>query len=46
MAIASDGYLLAAWLKQIELKDEARKYSRGLAAERPEDSNMKGPAAQ
>jgi len=31
----------AAWLVQMELKDEARKYWRALAAERPEDERLK-----
>jgi hypothetical protein len=31
----------AAWLDQMELKDEARKYWRALAAERPDDSRLK-----
>ena len=35
----------AAWLDQMELKDEARKYWRALATERPEDVRLKALAA-
>jgi hypothetical protein len=31
----------AAWLDQMELKDEARKYWRAAAAERPDDARLK-----
>ena len=31
----------AAWLDQMELKDEARKYWQAAAAERPEDTRLK-----
>jgi hypothetical protein len=36
----------AAWLEQMELKDEARKYWRVLAAERPEDARLKALAVE
>jgi len=36
----------AAWLEQMELKDEARKYWRVLAAERPDDARLKSLAAE
>ena len=36
----------AAWLDQMELKDEARKYWRMLSAERPEDARLKALAAE
>ena len=36
----------AAWLDQMELKDEARKYWRIAAAERPEDPRLKALAEQ
>ena len=36
----------AAWLDQMELKDEARKYWRALATERPEDVRLKALAAE
>jgi hypothetical protein len=36
----------AAWLDQMELKDEARKYWRMLSAERPEDARLKTLAAE
>jgi hypothetical protein len=34
----------AAWLDQMELKDEARKYWRAASAERPEDPRLKALA--
>ena len=34
----------AAWLDQVDLKDEARKYWRGLHVERPEDLRLKSLA--
>ena len=34
----------AAWLDQVELKDEARKHWRALAAERPDDERLKALA--
>lgn len=36
----------AAWLDQTELKDEARKYWRSLAAERPDDARLRALAAE
>lgn len=36
----------AAWLDQMELKDEARKYWKALCAERPEDIRLKALAAE
>ena len=36
----------AAWLDQMELKDEARKYWKAASAERPEDSRLRALAAQ
>lgn len=36
----------AVWLEQMELKDEARKYWRVLAAERPEDARLRLLAAE
>ena len=36
----------AAWLEQVELRDEARKYWKTLAAERPEDGKLKALAAE
>jgi hypothetical protein len=36
----------AAWLDQMELKDEAKKYWRAIAAERPEDTRLKTLAAE
>ena len=36
----------AAWLDQMELKDEARKYWQALSAERPDDSKLKALAAE
>ncbi|HEV8518414.1 MAG TPA: hypothetical protein VGQ54_07545 [Burkholderiales bacterium] len=36
----------AAWLDQMELKDEARKYWRALSAERPEDARLKALAGE
>ncbi|MDB5810031.1 MAG: hypothetical protein JWN94_2153 [Betaproteobacteria bacterium] len=36
----------AAWLDQVELKDEARKYWKTAAAERPEDPRLKALAGQ
>ena len=35
----------AAWLDEMELKDEARKYWQAASAERPEDSRLKALAA-
>ena len=36
----------AAWLEQMDLKDEARKYWKALAAERPDDTRLKALAAE
>jgi hypothetical protein len=36
----------AAWLEQVELRDEARKYWKALAAERPDDVRLKSLAAE
>ena len=36
----------AAWLEQMELRDEARKYWKALAAERPGDERLKMLAAE
>ncbi|HKA42866.1 MAG TPA: hypothetical protein VKF40_12830 [Burkholderiales bacterium] len=41
----SDRVAYAAWLEQMELKDEARKYWKSLAAERPDDARLKALAA-
>jgi hypothetical protein len=35
----------AAWLEQVELRDEARRYWKALAAERPDDGKLKALAA-
>lgn len=35
----------ATWLEQVELRDEARRYWRELAAERPENAKLKAMAA-
>lgn len=37
----SERVAYAAWLEQMELRDEARKYWRALAAERPEDEKLR-----
>jgi hypothetical protein len=39
-ASVSDRVAYAAWLEQLELKDEARKVWRSLAAERPDESRL------
>jgi hypothetical protein len=36
----------AAWLDQMDLKDEARRYWKAASAERPEDSRLRALAAQ
>lgn len=36
----------AAWLEQMELHDEARRYWKALAAERPDDTKLKALAAE
>jgi len=45
-AAVSTRIAYAAWLDGVELKDEARKYWRGAAAERPNDARLKELAAQ
>ena len=45
-APVSERVAYAAWLQQEELKDEARKYWRALAAERPEDARLRELAAE
>lgn len=45
-APVSDRVAFAAWLEQMELRDEARKYWRVLVAERPEDSRLKALAGE
>lgn len=45
-APVSDRVAFAAWLEQMELRDEARKYWRVLAAERPDDSKLKSLAGE
>lgn len=42
----SSRVVYAAWLDQVELKDEARKYWRALSAERPEDTRLKALAEE
>ena len=37
----SERVAFTAWLEQLELKEEARKYWKDLAAERPEDVTLK-----
>ncbi|MDB5864852.1 MAG: hypothetical protein JWO70_2658 [Betaproteobacteria bacterium] len=43
-APVSDKVAYAAWLEQLELKDEARKMWRALAAERPDDARLESLA--
>ena len=43
-APVSDRVAYAAWLEQLELKDEARKVWRALAAERPDDRKLEALA--
>ncbi|MGH8700005.1 MAG: hypothetical protein ACREVR_02360 [Burkholderiales bacterium] len=45
-AAVSDRVAFAAWLEQMELRDEARKYWRTLSAERPEDAKLRALAAE
>lgn len=45
-APVSERVAFAAWLEQMELRDEARKYWRALAQERPEDAKLKALAAE
>lgn len=40
-APVSDRVAYAAWLEQMDLRDEARKYWRALAAERPDDARLR-----
>jgi hypothetical protein len=42
----SERVAYAAWLEQMELKDEARRYWRALSAERPDDARLKALAAE
>jgi hypothetical protein len=44
-APVSDRVAYAAWLAQMELRDEARRYWRALAKERPEDPGLRALAA-
>lgn len=45
-APVSDRVAYAAWLEQMELRDEARKYWQALSAERPGDQKLRALAAQ
>jgi len=45
-APVSERVAYAAWLEQAELRDEARKYWRALAQERPDDAKLKVLAAE
>ena len=45
-AAVSERVAFAAWLEQMELRDEARKYWKALAAERPGDTRLKAMAAE
>ncbi len=45
-APVSDRVAYAAWLEQVELRDEARKYWQALSKERPEDEKLKALAAE
>jgi hypothetical protein len=36
----------AAWLEQVELRDEARKYWKVLSTERPEDKKLRELAGE
>jgi len=45
-AAVSERVAFAAWLEQVELKDEARKYWKALATERPDDGRLKAMAAE
>ena len=44
-APVSDRVAYAAWLAQMELRDDARRYWRALAKERPEDAALKALGA-
>lgn len=45
-APVSDRVAYAAWLEEMELRDEARKYWQALAKERPDDEKLKALAAE
>ena len=45
-AAVSDRVTYAAWLEQVELKDEARKYWKALSSERPQDARLKELAGE
>jgi hypothetical protein len=45
-ASVSERVAYAAWLHQMELKDEARRYWKALSAERPEDARLKTLATE
>jgi hypothetical protein len=45
-APVSDRVAYAAWLEQVELRDEARKYWQALSKERPEDEKLKALAVE
>jgi len=45
-APVSERVAYAAWLENAELRDEARRYWRALAKERPEDEKLKALAAE
>jgi hypothetical protein len=45
-APVSDRVAYAAWLEQVELRDEAHKYWQALAKERPDDEKLKALAAE
>jgi hypothetical protein len=45
-APVSERVAYAAWLEQMELRDEARKYWQALSAERPDDAKLKTLAAE
>jgi len=40
-ASVAERVLFAAWLEHVELKDEARKYWKAVAAERPDDEGLR-----
>lgn len=42
----SERVVFAAWLEQMELRDEARKYWKNAAAERPDDRRLKNMAGE
>jgi hypothetical protein len=45
-ASVSDRVAYAAWLEQVELRDEARKYWKVLSTERPEDKKLRELAGE